>query len=220
MRFILVLFIYFLGVSYANAEIISSLPEKEEIVPEVANIYFTDSVSERSISELGASINDIYIKYPTVKKINLIINSLGGSVQAGFMAYTMIKSSPIPITAINGGITASAATYFYCAAKERQAIPGSMFLLHAANTYAKAEKPDELERELVQLGYVHNFINKIYRECTTLSDDEIKNIAKSEYLAKYLDEEEAKTIKLSDKTAQTIAQPDVSFFIFSKDRDE
>lgn len=206
--------------SLSNAEIITSVADDKEKLVTVANIYYTATVNNRSVAELGDVLNQISIKNPTVKQVNLIINSGGGEVFAGMMATAIVRSSTVPVTVINGGMTASAATFFYCATKNRQAVPGAAFLLHAASTQMAGGKPDELRRELAELDHIHKFIKGLYQECTSLSDAEIDNIFQAEYFAKYIDDEQASAIKLSNQTVQTIPRPDLSFFIVDKEDDE
>lgn len=204
---------FFCGLS--QAETILTSPDDNGKKPQTANIYFTAAVNDKSIAELGDALNQITIRHPLVKNINLVINSDGGNVFAGLSAYTMVKSSPVPITAINAGLTASAATFLYCAAPQRQSVAGSLFLLHAASISAHGGKPDEVRRSLATLDHVHKFSKDIYRECTTLSGVEIEEIFKTEYLSKYLNDEDALNVKLSGTTVKTIPRPDVSFFILS-----
>jgi len=214
---IIFIMIYIFNFSYAQAEVIATFPQDDGKNAVTANVYFTATVTQKSVAELGDAFNQLSIKYPSLKGINLVINSPGGSAFDGLLAYAIVKGSSVPVRAINGGMTASAATFIYCAAGERQALPGSLFLLHAAASDAMGSKPDEIMRVLATLEHLHKFGKDVYSKCTSMSDDEIETIFKTEYFAKFLDDQQASDIKLSNQTVEAIPQPDISIFILDKE---
>jgi ATP-dependent Clp protease, protease subunit len=219
MRKLIIFFVlYVFKFSSANAEVITYDHGDDIKKIATAKVYFTAMVRQRSVAELGNVLNQLTTKkYPSLKVINLIINSPGGGAFDGLLAYTIVKGSSVPIKAINGGLTASAATFIYCAAAERQSVPGSLFLLHAAASDPMGRKPDEIMRTLTTLDHIHKFGKDVYGNCTSLSDDQIEQIFQTEYFAKYLNDVQASEIKLSNQTVQTIPQPDISVFIIDKE---
>jgi len=203
---------------YADA--VGVEPKDEKAKPQTANIYFSAGVNNKSISELGVALNNMAINHPSVKNINMIINSPGGNVDAGKLGYMLVKSSRIPVRAINVGDTSSAATFLFCGAKERAALPGAYFVLHpAAQTMRNVElKPDVLRRLAKEIDNANAFIHDVYKQCTTMTDDEINQMLKAEYLSKNLSVSEASAIKLVNDSQESIPEAGISVFIHDGDK--
>ncbi len=208
----------FCSFAYADTK---EIAPKDEIGKQAngieANVYFTSGVTTNSISDLMAVLEQIRFNYPKVGKINLLINSPGGDVSAGMQAYWNLKSYPLPVHAINVGDVSSAATFLFCAAGERSSVPSGTFLLHppatAINDYVK---PDVIEREREYIRANVAFMESVYKECTNMNDDDIKDMLKAEYNSKFLDNKQAEKIALTNGTIDKIPQSAVSFFIQEK----
>ncbi len=218
-KLISLLFLIVFSASSSRAELINVTPDDDKNKPLEVNIYFSSEVNNKSVSELGAALSSVAINYPSVKKINMIVNSPGGSVKAGQLGYMLVKSSQIPVHAINVALTASAASWIFCGAKERTALPGAFFLLHPAalDGYSEQLKPDVLQRLTQQIDEANEFSALVYKQCTNLSENEIAQINKAEYFAKYIGVAEASDIKLIDGVQENIPEAGASYFIHDED---
>lgn len=184
-------------------------------------IYFTASVDDQSTTALMQAIDDLNISYKNLKKIYLYIDSYGGSMDGGKVAYWAVKSSRTPVTAVNLSTVMSAATMIFCAAQDRQSLKGGRFIMHPARMYGKdySFKPDQLSDFDKKLKGYNQMFADVYKECTTLNDDEIKSVLFSENnkITLLPDEAKAKGVisKLADKTATT----PVAYYITDKNSD-
>lgn len=205
--------------SPVQAEVKEISPKEEVGKKTEANVYFTSEVSKKSITDLVAVLDQVRINHSGIEKINLLINSPGGNMDAGIQAYWSLKSYPLPIHAINVGDVSSAATFLYCAADVRSALPGATFLLHPAAAMGQAGyiKPDVIERERKSLAESNLFFSRVYEKCTNLDSNEIKDMLKAEYNSKFLNTREAEKIGLSSDTIEKIPLSAASFFIQDKD---
>ncbi len=206
-------------ISIARAEIKEVVPKEEGKIQTEANVYFASSVSPNSISDLVAVLDRIRINYRSVEKINLLINSPGGAVSSGIQAYWNLKSYPLPIHAINVGDVSSAATFLFCAANERSSVPFGTFLLHppAAGYSGGYVKPDEVERTREYLHSDNLFMESIYKTCTNMDADDIKDMLKAEYNSKFLSDKQAEKIGLTNSALKGIPQAASSFFVQEKE---
>jgi ATP-dependent Clp protease protease subunit len=121
---------------------------KDSIYRKNNHIYFTTSVSKRSINKLlklisavnndyqmimsniGIFVNIDESKGLDIKPIYLHINSNGGELHEGFRAMDIIKNSAIPIHTIIEGVAVSAASMIYLAGGKRYMTERSQFLMH------------------------------------------------------------------------------------------
>lgn len=200
----------------------SGVESKEPIIGSLegkdANIYFYGEVSDSKVVELQHALDKINIKYPKVRAINLYLNSGGGDVDAGWTAYWAIKSSAIPVNTIGAGFVASMASIMYCAGSQRSAMQQNEFYLHAPASYGirGGGKPDVLKRMEKRLSKVSEKMSEIYAACTSLSQQQITDITKSEFFAKSIDSNEAVKIGLSQKIAEKILPAAATIYIFDK----
>ncbi len=64
--------------------------------------------------------------------VEIHINSPGGSVFEGISIYNSLKSYPGKVTTYNDSVAASISSIIFLAGEERQAAPGSFFMMHNA----------------------------------------------------------------------------------------
>lgn len=91
-RIIYSIFFIFICISCSWGEVRKVLPEEGGQKSAEANVYYIATVTEKSVVELAVVINELAIKHPGIKKINLFINSPGGDVGAGQIGYWSIKT--------------------------------------------------------------------------------------------------------------------------------
>nr|WP_159466105.1 ATP-dependent Clp protease proteolytic subunit [Scandinavium goeteborgense] len=137
-------------------------------------IIYNGSVNAGNISQLMASLDEINLNYPSLKKIYLYINSDGGDMDSGYIAYEAIRSSKIPIVTVNTSMIASSATLIYCAAKERLAMYDTLFVLHPSSYSVNSMelKPDTIARIKDDNDKYNNMFDRIYKKCTNYTDEE------------------------------------------------
>ncbi|MFC6486890.1 ATP-dependent Clp protease proteolytic subunit [Nitratireductor sp. GCM10026969] len=183
----LIIFSFFMLVSTfpLKAEVFATSPddEKEAEAAEVAKIYFLAEMTMSNVSDLMRVLDGLNTGSKNLKTIYLYINSEGGSIDSGKMAYWAIKSSRTPVTAVNLSMVASSATLMFCGAEERRSLERGILYLHAPSTWSDGGayiQPDQLINAEQLLGVYKDSMADIYRECTSLSDDEIEKILYSE----------------------------------------
>lgn len=209
--------------SSAEAEVMSVPPAsdlKNSDSPE-ANVYFLGEITPQKIVELGSTLDGINIRYGDIKGINLYISSSGGNMDAGRMGYWMVKSSRIPVRTINLSYVGSAATLLFCAGKDRDVMAGSQFLMHSASMWVDQGylKPDELERTRRDLDANNQIFRDVYKECTSLADNEMEPLFKGDYFSRPFGGPEALKIGMATGTANAIRPVVGAGYVFSKQKD-
>lgn len=201
----------FLPMTMAHAEykkVVATDIKTVEAIKE-GKIYFTAKVDNQSVSSLIQAIDDLNVSYKNLKRIYLYIDSYGGAMDSGKIAYWAVRSSRTPITAVNMSTVMSSATMIFCGAEDRQSLKGGRFIMHPANIYGTdySFQPDDLSDFTVKLQGFNQMFVDVYKECTTLTDDEIKSVLFSENnkITLLPDEAQAKGVisQLADKTADT-----------------
>ncbi|MCT7375226.1 ATP-dependent Clp protease proteolytic subunit [Chelativorans salis] len=182
--FIMYMLAAILASSSSRSEVIASTPEDDDIrkAAEIAKIYYLVEMTVGNASELVQSIDRLNENYKSLKKIYVYINSYGGDLDAGKMAYWAIKSSQTPVTVVNLSMVASAASVMFCGAEERLSLRGGTFLLHPPSTWVDAAyiQPDRLNAAQELLNAYRDSIADIYRECLSVSGEEIEKLLYSE----------------------------------------
>ncbi|MBS0055834.1 ATP-dependent Clp protease proteolytic subunit [Yersinia sp. Marseille-Q3913] len=209
--------------SLATVSVVKNKSAGKEVVA-AAKIYYIGDVTEKSVTELISSIDEINANYPTLKHLYLYINSNGGDMDSGYMAYETVRSSRAPITTINSSMVASAATMFYCAAKERLAMPLSSFLLHPASASNDTRKgylqPNHIDQIKQYVDSSNNVFKNIYKQCTSYNDEDLSKILFSEDSHKLIDANVAIEKKISTAKAIEIERTPVSYYILNEEKSE
>lgn len=205
--------------SFATVSVVKKSNIKNNNV-ESAKILYVGNVTEKSITELIASIDEINATYPELKHLYLYINSGGGDMSSGYMAYEAVKSSLVPITTINSAFVGSAATMFYCAGKERLAMPAASFMLHpaaASNIKQDYLKPNEIAQiKQFSDGYNALFRN-VYKQCTTYNDEEISKMLFNEDGRQLINVDAALARKMTTDKANKMETVPVSYYILNEE---
>ncbi|SMB87153.1 ATP-dependent Clp protease, protease subunit [Pasteurella testudinis DSM 23072] len=182
---------------------------------ESAKIFYTAAVEPNLISDLVYAIDDLNINYPQLKKIYLYINSDGGDMDSGQIAYWAVKSSKIPITTVNLSMVGSSATIIFCGAKERLALPGGKFLLHASSLTGSEGllRPDDIDNLKKESVMYNQIFSDTYQQCTDYSDQEISRFLHSEGSRLLITDKEAQQKKLISGLADGIVQAPIAYHI-------
>ncbi|ANI31125.1 hypothetical protein PL78_15020 [Yersinia entomophaga] len=204
--------------SFADIAVI----KKNNIKPgniEYAKVLYSGDVTENKTVEFISVLDEINANYPKLKKIYVYINSYGGDMDSGYMAYEAIKSSPVPVTTVNLSMVGSSATLFYCAGAERLSMKGASFLLHpaaVANENSNFLKPDALKNMQEAVSIYNNMFDTVYKECTTYTDAERKNILYSENGRALINSGTAIDKKIANGLANGFSDVQISYYITEK----
>ena len=160
--------------------------EKAETVKHIRIVY-TGGIGTAGMTDLLSTLDKINLTYTNAQGIDLYLNSGGGDMDSGYMGYNAIRGSRIPVTTVNAAMVGSAASLLFCAGQSRQAFAGSWFILHPAAATVSGQqelKPDTLNRLSVLLSHYNGVFSSVYRACSRLNDQEIKDMLSAEYLRK------------------------------------
>lgn len=205
--------------SFAAVSVVKNSDIKNTSV-ESAKIIYVGNVTEKSVTELISSIDEINATYPALKHLYLYINSGGGDMSSGYMAYEAIKSSPVPITTINSAFVASAATLFYCAGQERLAMPAASFMLHpaaASNIKQDFLKPNEIEQIKQYVDSYNALFRNIYKQCTSYNDEEINKMLFNEDGRQFINVDGALERKIATGKVDKMENVPVSYYILNEE---
>lgn len=211
----------FSSVVISKAEIFSITPDEtmDEGKPkkdaQIARIYYLAEVSPNRVAELVGALDNLNTNYKSLRKIYLYINSNGGDMDSGSIAYWAVKSSRTPVTAVNLSMVASSATIMFCGAGERLSMPGGTFLLHAPKTWSDRTyvRSDELSNVQRYLELYGKMLTRIYRECTSIPDEEVAKLIRSENDSLLLSPAQAKERRLITDISDRVVDAPVSVFI-------
>lgn len=166
---------------------------------DTVSVYFNSGIDDRSVSSLLAALSDIAFKYPATKNVNLYLNSHGGDMEAGYVVYEFLRHYPLHLNTIDAAATDSSATMIYCAAADRYAAPLATFLLHPAATSIALGgyiKPDQAKQAFEDVERENLKFRDIYKDCLTLTPEELTTLLSSESNRRRLDYDAAKDIGL------------------------
>lgn len=166
---------------------------------DTVSVYFNSGIDDRSVSSLLAALSDIALKYPATKNVNLYLNSHGGDMEAGYVVYEFLRHYPLHLNTIDAAATDSSATMIYCAAADRYAAPLATFLLHPAATSIALGgyiKPDQAKQAFEDVERANLKFRDIYKDCLTLTPEELTTLLSSESNRRRLDYDAAKDIGL------------------------
>lgn len=205
--------------SFATVSVVKKSNIKNNSV-EAAKILYVGNVTEKSMTELIASIDEINATYPALKHLYLYINSGGGDMSSGYMAYEAVKSSPVPITTINLAFVASSATLFYCAGKERLTMPAASFILHPAAAFNIKQdylKPNEIAQIKQYSDNYNALFRNVYKQCTSYNDEEINKMLFNEDGRQFINIDTALERKMSTGKADKMENVPVSYYILNEE---
>ena len=113
--------------------------------------------------------------------VTVRLNSCGGDAYAGLAIRNALKSLGVPITVRIEGIAASAASVIACAGDEVVAMPGSIFMIHEAATFAWGYLGrSDLEEMLAGVEGTNRAILDVYVAKCKRSRDEIAEMMAAE----------------------------------------
>ena len=149
------------------------------------HIYFYTDVNQDTCLDLNRKItalNKELLKYAIEydcepPNIYLHINSYGGCLFSAFSVIDTIKNSRVPIVSIVEGNAASAATMMSMVCKKRYITQNSFMLIHQLSS-ASSGNFEALKDDFLNDTKLMELIYKLYRENTTMSEKEIKNVLK------------------------------------------
>lgn len=133
--------------------------------------WWGDVVSSKMINDKIAEANG--------KPLNIYINSYGGEVFEGFAIYNSLKNYSGYKTVYVDGIAASIASVIAMAGNKIYMNKASMLMIHNASgiAYGNAE---EMKKVVNALEQINEVIRGVYKDRTSLSDEELKNLMDSE----------------------------------------
>ncbi|EAY8717995.1 hypothetical protein BSY44_23105 [Salmonella enterica subsp. enterica serovar Paratyphi B] len=187
--------------------------EKAEDVKHIRIVY-TGGISTPGMTDLLSTLDKINLTYTNAQGIDLYLNSGGGDMDSGYMGYNAIRGSRIPVTTVNAAMVGSAASLLFCAGQSRQAFAESWFILHpAAATVSGEMKPDAVNRLSVLLSHYNEVFSTVYRACSHLNDQEIKDMLSAEYLRKDWSAQQAQEAGFITDIVRQPAHADAVWFI-------
>lgn len=152
-------------------------------------IFFYSDINNQSALQLRVELKkliDAHIIFSIQNRCDMIpiklhINSPGGEVHHAIAIIDTIKTSPVPIHTIIEGEAVSAATLISVVAHKRYIHKNAHMLIHQLSSGFWG-KMMELEDEFKNLKkYTKKLIN-IYKDHTSLSEEELKPILKKDIL--------------------------------------
>ncbi|ACS86423.1 ATP-dependent Clp protease proteolytic subunit [Musicola paradisiaca] len=198
----------------ASLKVISTPGVKAEEVDSV-KMYFTGAVNQHNITELTTALDEANMRFKNAQAIYLYINSRGGEMDSGHSGYLAIRSSRIPVTTVDLSVVGSAATMLFCGAQNRVMLKDTLIMIHAPKVGIgeKEAAPDMLDSHHQWMDNYVGMLKNIYRECTSLSDDELRQRLYSEDNHLFLNNQDAEKIKISTRTEDKIRAAEVVYFI-------
>ncbi len=111
--------------------------------------------------------------------VEIHINSPGGSAFEGISIYNSLKSYPGKVTTYNDSVAASISSIIFLAGEERQAAPGSFFMMHNAWSYYGGNA-EELRKHAELLEQADDTLIGIYESETNWNRDTVQNLMRVE----------------------------------------
>lgn len=112
-------------------------------------------------------------------KLTVRINSYGGEVSQGLGIYNLLKSFKGEVVTINDGFACSAASVIFLAGSKRVMPKSSLMMIHNAWTGVYGDSND-LRKAAEMLEKVTLPSVEIYKQCSNLSEQEIKKMLDDE----------------------------------------
>ena len=149
------------------------------IIDEDYSIY---NQNVQTISAMGDTFKDVFIKENKFPPITLYINCLGGGVYDGLGLYDYIRhineDTEHHITVVCTGAVASMATIVMLGSDDRVATKNTSFLVHSLFDLM-CGKIQDIEDGLAECKRLNEIMNSIYLKYTKLTKAKLKDIDKS-----------------------------------------
>ncbi len=152
-------------------------------------VYFSDKVNSKSISQIREKIDSLYEKNKT-QEIVLYISSGGGSGVAAISFFEWIRIKKIPLVTVAVAEVSSAAITLFLAGTLRKATTKSWFLIHPGGTIRgdltlmlgkiislRRSKEDEVWKE-----HYESIVINLIKERTNIPADLAKRIMTKSFL--------------------------------------
>lgn len=118
-----------------------------------------------------------------VKDIEIVLHSAGGLIDPMLVTYSFIRALPARITTHAQGFVQSAATILFLAGDDRSADRNARFLFHPSTVpFGGTFSGPQMQDRLNQFDAVSAVSTQIFRDRTTLSDDEIARFGHEEVI--------------------------------------
>lgn len=118
-------------------------------------------------------------KLTDVSKINVYISSYGGEVQAGLAIYNALKRNKAKVITHCEGFACSIASVIFMAGDERIMQDASLLMIHNAWSFGEGNA-DQLRKQADDLEKISQASVRVYKEHSTLSEEEIKALMDEE----------------------------------------
>lgn len=143
------------------------------------DIYFYDSVSDKSVMKLNIELKKLERKLKDKKKgkITIYINSVGGDVFAGFSAMDHIVGCKVKVVTVADGLCCSAATLIYLGGHKRLVKKHSMFLIHQISSDSSSwVKFEDMKDDMKNSERMMEKMLDVYRENTQLPEKKLRRM--------------------------------------------
>ena len=150
-------------------------------------IYFRDSITERSMSELCKELRTMDENLCSMSKaysikeipIYLFITSDGGELYAVLRAIDCISQLTSSVYTVVDGFVSSAGTLLSIVGKRRFMQPSSYMLIHQLRSSVSG-KMNDMEDEVNNLKKLTGYIINLYEKKSNIKEDELLQILESE----------------------------------------
>ena len=140
-------------------------------------VFFDQNIDVASMRSLRRQLTTLV--EAGVSDITLVIDSAGGLLEATLITYSFIRALPARINTHAQGYVQSAATILFLAGQERSADRNVRFLFHPSRSPINGLMDEQQVREsLMGMSTVRDVVGEIYRDRTSLSDQEIDRFSR------------------------------------------
>lgn len=145
----------------------------------IIDYFQDDKAAEYGFVNLKSVKNQIESGGKDAEAIVVHIHSDGGDVDEGFAIYDLLQSQGKKVVTINEGNAHSIASVIFMAGNERKMSPNASMLIHLPSGGVFGNS-DQIEDYAQRIADMKNKIASLYKEYTTLSEDDILNHMKNE----------------------------------------
>lgn len=169
-----------------NDQVSCNAPIRCDYEEEVIEIY--GNISPATVFALSEITSDIKRRKQRYDNVILIISSTGGSASESYAAYDLLTSfcKKRKIVSLARGLVGSGALSIFLVADERYMEPHALLQTHhslfSIDKLEIAVNQFEMEKICELLNKLDEFTISLLREKTVLSQKEVLNLLKSEYL--------------------------------------
>lgn len=122
-------------------------------------------------------LHENHVRKRRRKELLLMINSDGGNLSDAFALIDVMRASVIPVKTVGLGSIASAGLCIFIAGApgRRVLTPNTSIMSHQFSWHSSG-KAHELFATVKEFELTHQRMTQLYRECTTLTDDRIREV--------------------------------------------